>query len=81
MGECDELELTALRVPIVASAQSQDVNETIQTIKEMKDEIVRLHDELNNLLEESELRAQVAVVNALPTCKSIQQYVYHIFFQ
>lgn len=75
MAECDELELGSSRVPLVAHAQAQDVNETIQLIAEMKAEYGRLQEELNKLLIESELRAQVAVVNALPTCKSIQQYV------
>lgn len=75
MAECDEVELLTSRVPFIARAQSVDVNETLKAMAEMKKEINRLHVELNQLLAESELRAQVAVVNTLPTCKSIQQYV------
>jgi regulator of replication initiation timing len=71
MADCDELILLANRIPFIVKALSSDVNETIECIQEMKAQAAMLHEELNQLLLENEIRVQVAALNALPTRKAL----------
>ena len=75
MADCDELILLANRVPFIVKALSSDVNETIECIQEMKAQAAMLHEELNQLLVENEIRVQVAALNALPPRKALDEYV------
>lgn len=76
MADCDELTLLSNRVPYVVMAQSTDVKETLECIQEMKAQASALHDELNQLLLENEIRVQVAALNALPTREALHAYVH-----
>ena len=75
MTDCDELTLLANRAAYIAKAQSSDVREIRQTIDAMKQEALTLNAELEVLLKENEIRAQVASLNALPTRDALQAYV------
>lgn len=74
MGECDELTLLTKRVPYVIQAQVSDVKGNMACIEQMKIQAAQLRLELDRLLQESEIRLQVASVNSLPPCEVLQAY-------
>ena len=74
MAECDELTLLTKRVPYVIQAQVSDVKDNMTCIEQMKIQAAQLRLELDRLLQESEIRLQVASVNSLPPCEVLQSY-------
>lgn len=78
MAECDELSLLTSRAPLIALAQANDVRDTLECISEMKKQAKSLQEELDALLLDAEIRAQVAVLAAIPTRESLMQYVKYL---